>query len=81
MSQIVLFSQFVRDVKSRVVFIITTGNSQGADGQILCRRQNIGAVGTRLIPARPAGQSSAQVNRRHMKVCANGNSLSALTAS
>jgi hypothetical protein len=60
--------------------------------QLRCRRLDpVPMVKYRsVVPTKPAGQSSAQVNHRHMKVCADGNrrhsfghrhSLSAVTAS
>jgi hypothetical protein len=50
----------------------TTGTAQGADGRDLCRRQNIGAVGTARGSGRLRWAPSAQKSRRHSCRCADG---------
>jgi hypothetical protein len=54
------------------VSVITTGKKQGPDGQKLCRRQFIGAVGTILRWGRQARSPSAHDCRRHSSTYADG---------
>jgi hypothetical protein len=53
-------------------FDLTTGTAQGADGRELCRRQNVGAVGTARGSGRLRWAPSAQKSRRHSCSCADG---------
>jgi hypothetical protein len=50
----------------------TTGTNQGADGRSLCRRQNVGAVGIAGGWGRRRRGPSAQISRRHSRICADG---------
>jgi hypothetical protein len=73
---VILFIKAFTNDANTTIFVLevfyTTGKIQGADGCMLCRRLFVGAVGTEPHLAKTPKWPSAQANRRHRLICADG---------